>query len=150
MAHQSLVSQQLVRKLEIVNPPPFPLWVRYAFGAGLPPEYSQWVLHDATCSTWLLRHFARVLTVVVVPAVLLFVFMPTSLGIRALTIITVVGCQVLLLGILANEVTERRVQKAGFPWGAAAETRQRRVVEDQRRANRERRERMVARRQRHL
>ncbi|HET6876924.1 MAG TPA: DUF5313 family protein [Jatrophihabitans sp.] len=133
-----------------MNRPPFLLWLRYAFGAGLPPEYSQWVLHDATCSSWLLRHFARVVTVVVVPGVLLLLFMPTSLGIRVLTVITVVGCQVLLLGILANEVTERRVYKAGFPWGAAAETRQVRVVEDQRRANRERRERTVARRQRHF
>lgn len=133
-----------------MNRPPFLLWLRYAFGAGLPPEYSQWVLHDATCSSWLLRHFARVVTVVVVPGVLLLLFMPTSLGIRVLTVITVVGCQVLLLGILANEVTERRVYKAGFPWGAAAETRQVRVVEDQRRANRERRERTVARRQRNF
>lgn len=139
-----------MRKLGDVTSPSLPLWLRYAFGAGLPPEYSEWVLHDASCSTWLLRHFARVVTVVVVPAVLLLLFLPTGLGIRVLTVITVVGCQVLLLGILANEVTERRVQKAGYPWGVAAETRQLRAVEDQRRANQGRRERMVARRQRHL
>lgn len=138
----------MVRKLKsVIRPTPI-LWLRYAFGAGLPAEYSQWVLHDATCSTWLVRHLARVVTVVVVPAVLLLTLLPTSMEIRVLTVITVTGCQILLLSILANEVIERRVQKAGYPWGSAAEVRGLRAAEDQRRANRQRRERAVERRAR--
>ncbi|WP_346278999.1 DUF5313 family protein, partial [Pseudonocardia sp.] len=39
---------------------PGPLrWLWYALGGGLPPLYRRWVLHDTTCETWRLRHFAR-------------------------------------------------------------------------------------------
>ncbi|WP_051898204.1 DUF5313 family protein [Sciscionella sediminilitoris] len=30
-------------------------WLYYAFG-GTIPKHAQWVLHDLTCRTWLLRH----------------------------------------------------------------------------------------------
>ncbi len=120
-------------------------WLRYAAGGGLPDRYAEWILYDATCSTWVLRHVARALAVIAVPAVLLLLFLPTSMDIRVLTVVTVAGCQLLLLAILINEIVERRVNKAGYVWGTAATTRSLRAVEDQRRAVQRRRERRAAR-----
>lgn len=45
------------------RPNPF-LWLYYQFGGRLPDRYREWVLHDGTCRTWLLRVFARGLVVV--------------------------------------------------------------------------------------
>ncbi len=120
-------------------------WLRYAAGAGLPDRYADWILHDVTCATWVLRHVARALAVIVVPAVLLLLFLPTTMDIRVLTVVTVAGCQLLLLMILINEITERRAHKAGFPWGTASATRSLRATEDQRRAVARRRQRRAAR-----
>lgn len=35
------------------------LWLYYQYGGKLPDAYRDWVLHDATCSTWLLRVVVR-------------------------------------------------------------------------------------------
>lgn len=120
-------------------------WLRYAGGGGLPERYAEWILHDTTCATWVLRHLARVLVLIFVPGVVLLLFLPTAMDIRVLTVVTVAGCQLLLLMILINEITERHVHKAGYPWGTASDTRSRRAVEDQRRAVARRRERRAAR-----
>jgi hypothetical protein len=106
------------------------------------------VLHDTTCGTWLLRHFARVLAVITVPLVLLGVFLPAATQIQVLTPLTVGLCQLLLFGIIGSDMTERRLVRAGYPWGTGEHTRAVRAVEAQRSANRERRERAAARRAR--
>jgi len=36
-------------------------WMWYAYGGGLPQRLREWVLHDLTCRTWVLRHLARTL-----------------------------------------------------------------------------------------
>jgi hypothetical protein len=131
-----------------VKRPGFWLWLRYAFGAGLPADYDEWVLHDTTCRTWLARHFARVLVMIVVPLVLIGVFVPAGTGIRVLTAITVGLCQLLLFAIIGADMTERRLVRAGYPWGTGERTRARQAVEAQRTANRQRRERAAARRSR--
>src|SRR4051794_4203772 len=110
------------------------LWLRYAFGAGLPAAYAGWVLHDATCGTWLLRHFARVLAVILAPLVALVALIPASASIRALTVLTVGLCQLLLFGIIASDMTERRLTRAGFPWGTGEHTRAQRGIDAQRTA----------------
>jgi uncharacterized protein DUF5313 len=128
---------------------PGPLsWFRYALLGRLPRSYSEWVLHDTTCSTWLLRHFARVLAVIAVPLVVLALAIPADSSLVALTVITVGACQVLLCGILANDMTERRASNAGYPWGMAERMRSERAVQAQRTANHRRRERVAARRAR--
>ena len=126
------------------------LWLKYALGAGLPAEYDEWVLYDATCSTWLLRHFARVSAVITAPLVLIGLLVPTSIPIRVLTAVTVGLCQLLLFGIIGADMTERRLVRAGYPWGTGERTRARRAVDAQRQANRERRERIAARRERRV
>jgi hypothetical protein len=124
------------------------LWLRYALGAGLPAEYDEWVLHDTTCSTWLARHFARVMTVIVVPLVLIGLLVPAGTQIRVLTVVTVGLCQLLLFAIIGADMTERRLVRADYPWGTGERTRAVRAVEAQRLANRQRRERLAERRAR--
>lgn len=124
------------------------LWLRYALGTGLPDEYDEWVLHDTTCSTWLLRHFARVLTVIAAPLVVIAVVIPAGPQVRALTAITVGLCQLLLFAIIGSDMTERRLVRAGYPWGTGERTRARRAIEAQRLGNQRRRERAAQRRAR--
>lgn len=124
------------------------LWLRYAATGSLPPEYATWVLHDTTCGTWVLRHVARVCVLVALPAAAVLVLLPAALNVRLMTTFVAVSCVVLLTGILANDMTERRLQKAGYPWGTGERARGTRAVDAQRTANRERRERIEERRRR--
>ena len=95
-------------------------WFGYALGTGLPPRYREWVLHDVTTRTWLLRHIARVTVQLAPIAVLLFVLIPGEAWIRALAVLG--G---LLLGYFyafayMYETVEHRAVKAGWPLGTAA------------------------------
>jgi hypothetical protein len=126
------------------------LWLRYSLGAGLPDGYDAWVLHDSTCPTWLLRHFARVLAVITPPLVLLGLFSPAGTQIQVMTPLTVGLCQLLLFGIIGSDMTERRLVRAGYPWGTGERTRASRAIDVQRTANRERRERVAQRRARRV
>ncbi|WP_028924066.1 DUF5313 family protein [Pseudonocardia acaciae] len=99
---------------------PGPLrWLWYALGGRLPERYRDWVLHDASCDTWVLRHFIRAMVQVSVVAVPILLFVPGPLWIRG---------SATLLGILVglqyafwflDGSVERRVRRAGFPPGAA-------------------------------
>lgn len=95
-------------------------WLLYALGRSLPPEYREWVLHDVTTRTWVLRHFLRATVQLLPIAVLLYVLIPGPAWVR--------GCAVLaglLLGYFysaayLHETTEHRALKAGYPRGTAA------------------------------
>jgi hypothetical protein len=94
--------------------------VAYAFGAGLPPAYKDWVLHDVTVRTWQLRHLARTAVQLLPIAVLLFVFIPGPAWVRAGAVLA--G---LILGFFYSvaymyETAEHRAVKAGWPLGTAA------------------------------
>jgi hypothetical protein len=101
-------------------------WVLYAFGRGLPAEHREWVLHDVTTRTWVLRHLLRS-TVQLLPfAVLLYVLLPGPAWIRALAVLG--G---LILGFFYSfaymyETAESRVMKAGYARGTAREVRDQR------------------------
>jgi hypothetical protein len=98
--------------------------VLYAFGRGLPPEYREWVLHDITARSWVVRHLLRTVVQLLPVAVLLYVLIPGAAWIR--------GCAVLaglLLGFFYSlsymyETTENRAVKAGYPRGTAREIRE--------------------------
>src|SRR5438270_10695110 len=61
---------------------PGPLqWIRYAYGAALPPRYRTWVLHDVTTRTWALRHVLRAILQFVPFAVVLLLVIPIDKGI---------------------------------------------------------------------
>jgi hypothetical protein len=129
---------------------PSPLrWLWYAVGGSVPERYREWVLHDTTSSTWLFRHVARVLVVLIVPTVGLVMLMPTGAYLRALTAFTTDACVVLLTVILASDLTERRLQRMGYPWGAAARLRAQRAETAQRASAQRYRERRTARHTRH-
>jgi len=98
-------------------------WLLYAFGRGLPPEYREWVLHDVTTRTWVLRHLVRTTVQLLPVAVLLYALIPGPAWIRALAVLG--G---LLLGFFYSvaymyETTENRVMKAGYPRGTAGKIR---------------------------
>jgi hypothetical protein len=95
---------------------PGPLrWLAYAYGAGLPPEYREWVLHDVTTRTWQLRHFWRAVVQLVPLLAAIYLVLPGPAWVR--------GCAVLggaLIGLFYSmaymyEAAEHRTLKAGYP-----------------------------------
>jgi hypothetical protein len=102
-------------------------WLRYWLGGSLPPELSDWILHDTTGRTWVARHVARAVLHMAPIVLVALVFLPMPFPIR---IATVVGGMVMGL-IFATayiiESTERRLEKAGFPAGLGERIRRERA-----------------------
>lgn len=94
-------------------------WLWYAYGGRLPVRYRDWVLHDNTGSTWMIRHLLRagvlVLPVLVVAFVLLFVF--TSVPVGLIVGVLVVGLLISLFLMIgtAREFAAVRLARHGFP-----------------------------------
>jgi hypothetical protein len=100
--------------------PPGPLrWLWYAFGGGLPARYRGWVLHDASCDTWMLRHFIRAFVQMSLVAVPVVILVPGPLWIRLAAILLgwMVGLQYAMYFVDGS--VERRVRRAGYPPEAA-------------------------------
>ncbi|HLU57337.1 MAG TPA: DUF5313 family protein [Pseudonocardia sp.] len=115
---------------------PGPLrWLAYAYGAGLPPEYREWVLHDVTTRTWQIRHFFRAVAQLTPLLVVLYLVLPGPAWAR--------GCAVLggaLIGLFYSmaymyESAEHRTLKAGYPRGTSKRVREEADAEE--RAERE-------------
>jgi hypothetical protein len=113
--------------LERKRPSPV-LWLWYAFWGPLPARYRGWVLYDATCTTWVLRHFARVLTIAVPPVAAVVLFLPGPLHLRLLTALVAGFGAFLFTVVWVNEATEYRLARAGWSWGIGPEVRQRRAL----------------------
>lgn len=94
-------------------------WLWYAVGGRLPERYRAWVLHDASCDTWVLRHFVRAFVQVCVVAAPALLLVPGPLWVRlaALLLGLLVGLQYALW--FMDGSVERRVRRAGYPEGAA-------------------------------
>ena len=124
--------EEAVRSLGIEprpRPRPSPLqWLWYAFWGPLPDRYRLWVLYDATCSTWILRHLARVLTIAVVPMAAVVVFLPGPLHLRLLTAFVAGAGAFLFTVVWVNEATESRLVRAGWDWGTGEQVRERRSL----------------------
>ncbi|WNV82686.1 DUF5313 domain-containing protein [Umezawaea sp. Da 62-37] len=97
------------------------LWLWYAVGGRLPDRHREWVLHDVTARTWVVRHLVRGL--VQMSPIFLLVLLPGPLWVRLLS------C---LLGILVGffysvsymeQTTEQRLVKQGYPRGTGRATR---------------------------
>ena len=94
------------------------LWLYYQYSGRLPARYREWVLHDGTCRTWLLRVFVRGLVMVAPVVAVLFVVLllvghswPLALG-------------SIVLGLLVNlryslsyseESVDTRLARQGYP-----------------------------------
>jgi hypothetical protein len=123
-------------------------WLWYSYGGSVPAENHTWVLHDVTCRTWILRHFAR-WTMVIAPLFALYMaLMPTPFGIRVYTGITfALGIYVISFVFILID-TDRRAVRAGYAYSLPQVIRSSGSVDRQRTANHERRERIAERRAR--
>src|SRR5882724_7955080 len=103
--------------MAVTRPNPF-LWVYYQYGGRLPTRYRQWVLHDGTCRTWLLRMVVRGLVMVAPVAAVLF------LGFLWLGHSVPLAAGSIVLGVLVSlryslsysvESVDRRLSRYGYP-----------------------------------
>jgi hypothetical protein len=120
-------------------------WLWYSAGGRLPPHLSEWVLHDTTCRTWALRQVVRSLLAVSPLVLVLLLFVPGPLWIRALSALGGVVMSLLYALGFVSETAEHRLVKAGYPAGTGAAVRQQRAVEGRTAATQRRREKMFQR-----
>lgn len=130
---------------EIVRPNPV-LWLKYAFGSGLPAKYNDWVLHDTTCPTWVFRQFGRAVTQLSLPILAVLTLVPGDFGLRLMTVGAAGLPSILFQLLYIVPALEHRLRKAGFPPGTGEKVRAQRTSQAQVDSNRRRRERVAARR----
>lgn len=95
---------------------PGPLrWIWYAYGGRLPDRHREWVLHDITCRTWVLRHFAR--SLVQISPGLLFLLLPGPLWIRAMAVLGGVILALWYSLSYMEHTCEYRLTRHGYPLG---------------------------------
>ncbi|HEY8301168.1 MAG TPA: DUF5313 family protein [Jatrophihabitans sp.] len=130
---------------EIVRPGPVQ-WLRYAYVGSIAPQHRDWVLHDATAKTWVLRHAARYWAIIGPLVVVAMLALPASWQLRVLSCLTAAMSMMVFYLAYSTESVDRRVEKAGHPSGLAAHMRQERAVAAQRATVARYRERRAARR----
>ena len=92
------------------------------------------MLHDATCRTWVLRHVARYLAIVGPFVLAAIIALPAPLSLRVTACLTAGLSMMVFYLAYTSESVDRRVEKAGYPMGLAAQMRQQRAVDAQRAA----------------
>ncbi|WP_033288795.1 DUF5313 family protein [Amycolatopsis jejuensis] len=105
-------------------------WLHYVYGGRLPDDYREWVLHDATAKTWVLR-FAFRIFVEALPWLVAAYFVLTLLTPLPVPMVLVALLLSLLMSLFltvtsADELAEVRLTKHGFPPGTGKEVRKRR------------------------
>jgi uncharacterized protein DUF5313 len=116
---------------KIIRPNPLQ-WIRYEYIGTAPGKNAAWVLFDATCRTWVLRHILRYLLLIGPVVAAVMVLLPTTIAIRAETCLAAGLSIGLAYMCYASESLEARIEKAGYPRGLAAQMRHRRAEEAQR------------------
>lgn len=127
---------------KIIRPNPLQ-WIRFVYLGSVPRKNAAWVLYDATCRTWVVRHALRYLVMISPFVLAMMLFLPTSLGIRIETSFAAGASMGLGFMCFTSESIEARVEKAGYPRGVAAELREQRTKDAHRALvarNRDRRE----------
>jgi uncharacterized protein DUF5313 len=103
-------------------------WLWYAWGGRLPQRYREWVLHDVTTSTWLLRHMAR--AIVLTLTAVAVVFVPLVLVVHVVFWLAIAA---VVLGVLVSvyysmsyawESGDVRLTKYGYPGGYGSQVRE--------------------------
>ena len=131
-----------------IRRPSFGRFLWYCYGGSLPPENHTWVLHDVTCRTWVLRHFARWTMVIAPLFVAYMVFISSPIGIRLFTGIAFsLAIYVMSLVFILID-TDRRAVRAGYLHSQPQAVRTANSVERQRASSYQRRERIAERRAR--
>jgi len=121
-------------------------WLWYSYGGSLPAQHNSWVLHDVTCRSWWLRHFARWLMIILPVLALYLVLLPAPFPIRLYTGLTFAGGVLMFAWVNITIDTDRRAVRAGCPFSSPQRIRSAAAVDRQKAANYRRRERLAARR----
>jgi hypothetical protein len=117
---------------------PGPLrWLAYAYGARLPAEYREWVLHDITTRTWPLRHLVRAVAQLAPLLLVMYLLLPGPVWVRVAAVLGGALIGLFYSMVYMVESAEHRALKAGYPRGTAARVREEADAEG--RADRERR-----------
>jgi len=107
--------------------PNAPQWVHYAFGGRLPDRYRDWVLHDTTSRGWLPRFVLRVLVEtlpwLVAGFLLLTLLTPLPAGLILGALSIGLFTTLYFTVTSADELTEARLVKHGFPAGTGKNAR---------------------------
>jgi hypothetical protein len=98
-------------------------WLKYAAGGSLPAEYDEWVFHDTTSRTWVLRHLGRAILQLAPVVTLVLVFVPGPFWIRAVGVVAATAMGLLFCLAYMVETTDRRLTNAGYAPGAAEQVR---------------------------
>ncbi|MEV4312640.1 DUF5313 family protein [Actinocrispum sp. NPDC049592] len=103
------------------------LWLWYAFGGKLPDTYREWVLHDATVPSWLLRHVIRRLVFMAPILALLYLFLAVMLGFDTTIVLLALGlgiyAGVYYSLIFSTHSVDSRVTRHGYPDEYASQVR---------------------------
>lgn len=102
------------------------LWLRYAWGGGLPERLAPWVLADTTEPGWIRRHAVRVV-VQLLPLMALCLLAPVPLAYRLTMAVGGLMVGLIISMAFMVETIEHRVAKAGYPAGTAARLREERA-----------------------
>jgi hypothetical protein len=134
---------------EKLERPGLRLLIWYSIGGSLPARYKTWVLHDVTCSTWVLRHFARVFAIITPPSLASFLIFVPPFGAPAAYACVCLTGMLFLTGMIYTLIdSDRRAVRAGYPTDYAGLVRSQRATATQHSSNYERRERIAARKAR--
>jgi UPF0716 family protein affecting phage T7 exclusion len=98
-------------------------WLWYAVGGRLPERLAPWVLHDVTARTWVWRHAARGI-VVLVPIAAACLALPGPLALRLAMVLLVAIVGVYFSLSYVDESCELRAVKHGYEHGIARATRE--------------------------
>lgn len=107
-------------------------WLRYTFVGSVPAKNHAWVLYDASCRTWLLRHFVRYLVLITPIIAPVLIFLPAPMSLRIMSCLAAGLTMLIFYMAFTFDSLERRVEMAGYPHGTASRLRERRAVDAQR------------------
>lgn len=113
---------------QIIRPNPFQ-WVRFVYLGSVPRKNAAWVLYDATCKTWILRHIVRYVVLISPFVLAVMLLLPADMGIRIETSFAAGASIGLGYVCYTSESLEARLEKAGYPRGLAARMREQRTVD---------------------
>ncbi|CAM3320927.1 DUF5313 domain-containing protein [Kibdelosporangium persicum] len=112
--------------MDVKRPNPA-LWLWYAVGGKLPDRYREWVLHDATVPTWLVRHVIRRIVFLAPILALLYLVLAVWLDFDLMIVLVGLGLGV-YTGmyyslIFSTHSVDSRVTRHGYPDQYASQVR---------------------------
>ena len=124
--------------MDVKRPNPA-MWLWYAVGGKLPDRYREWVLHDATTRTWLVRHVLRRLVFMLPILVLLYVLLAGVLDFSPTIVLLGLGlgvyAGVYYSLIFSTHSVDSRVTRHGYPDEYASQVRKALKEADRQRYN---------------